>query len=107
MTYGKISQIELTFRRRMWYKIINKGVASAVCVASQHLGRKVWLALIRQTYAKPEAVHGSRPLETKGTPSMVSIPYLVFFRFYGGLHTGMFFGEVSESRKQEILNVID
>ena len=90
MTYGKISQIELTFRRRMWYKIINKGVASAVCVASQHPGRKVWLALNRETYAKPEAVHGSRPLETKGTPSMVSIPYLVFFVFIGFAHRYVF-----------------
>ena len=107
MTYGKISQIELTFQRRMWYKIINKGVAGASCAASQHHGRKVWFALNRETYAKPEAVHGSRPLETKGTPSMVPMPYLVFFRFYRVCTPVYYSGEVSESKKQEILNVID
>ena len=33
------------------YKV-NEGVASAKCVASQHPGRKVWLAFNRQTHAK-------------------------------------------------------
>ena len=53
----EFSENLLTFTAGCAIMLPAEGVASALCVASQHTDRQVWLASNCETYARPTPVH--------------------------------------------------